>query len=64
MRPYDRRDVEPDDDPRCVCGVYRSEHAAMGCPEGFQTPDSWEQEKAFIAELDDDMFERIYGGGY
>ena len=35
-------DVEEDDDPQCVCGVYRSEHAMMGCKEGFQTPAQWE----------------------
>ena len=32
---------EGDDDPQCVCGVYLSEHAAMGCSEGFQTPTEW-----------------------
>lgn len=26
-------DVEADDDPQCVCGVYRSEHALCGCGE-------------------------------
>jgi hypothetical protein len=41
---------EEDDDPRCVCGVYRSEHSMMGCPEGFQTPASWEVERAAIRE--------------
>lgn len=39
-----------DDDPQCVCGVYRSEHSAMGCPEGFQTPAQWEAERARIAQ--------------
>jgi hypothetical protein len=37
-----------DDDPRCVCGVYRSEHALMGCPEGFQTPNQWASEREAI----------------
>lgn len=39
---------EYDDDPRCVCGVYLSEHSAMGCPDGFQTPRQWERTKAEI----------------
>lgn len=48
-----------DDDPQCVCGVYRSEHSAMGCPEGFQTPAQWAEEREQIraqafAEADDD----------
>ena len=56
--------VEPyiDDDPQCVCGVYRSEHSMMGCSEGFQTPEQWEREREFIRSLDDDEYERIYGG--
>lgn len=28
----------PDDDPRCVCGTARSEHALCGCPDGFELP--------------------------
>ena len=39
---------EEEDDAQCVCGVYRSEHAMMGCPEGFQTPAQWEKEKRAI----------------
>lgn len=39
---------EIDDDPRCVCGVYRSEHAGMGCPEGFQLPEAWAREREAI----------------
>lgn len=39
---------EEDDDPRCVCGVYRSEHAMMGCPEGFQTAKQWDDERSAI----------------
>lgn len=54
---------EVDDDPQCVCGVYRSEHAMMGCPEGFQTAKQWEAEKEFIGSLDDWEYERIYGEG-
>lgn len=53
-----------DDDPRCVCGVYRSEHSLCGCPEGFQTPKQWESEKEFISTLDDDQFEQIYHPEY
>jgi len=41
---------EDDDDPRCVCGVYLSEHALCGCPEGFQLPTDWEWERAVIRE--------------
>jgi len=37
-----------DDDPQCVCGVYRSEHAMMGCQEGFQTAEQWRSEKQVI----------------
>lgn len=55
---------EPDDDPVCVCGVSWSEHALCGCPEGFQTPDAWEREKAFIGSLDDWQYEQIYGDRY
>jgi hypothetical protein len=33
-----------DDDPPCVCGTHRSEHALCGCPEGFQTAESWARE--------------------
>ena len=60
----EEHDGEPDDDPVCVCGVSRSEHALCGCPEGFQSPVSWEAEKRFIAGLDEWEFERIYGDGY
>lgn len=56
----DEPDEEEDDDPVCVCGVYRSEHFIDGCPEGFQTSSSWDREKAAIAEMSDDEFERIY----
>lgn len=52
---------ERDDDPVCVCGVARSEHAGLGCPEGFQRPQDWDVERAFIASLDDWEYERIYG---
>lgn len=61
IRPIETTTDEYDDDPLCVCGVSRSEHFMCGCSEGFQTADSWETEKSFIATLDDDMFERIYG---
>lgn len=43
-------DEDYDDDPRCVCGVYRSEHALLGCPEGFQTAASWKVERDQIRE--------------
>lgn len=49
--PGDPIDEVEDDDPRCVCGVYRSEHAAMGCPEGFQTPEQWEAERSLIRNM-------------
>ena len=55
-------DHESDDDPQCVCGVYRSEHRAMGCREGFQTPEQWKSERDFLVSLDDDDYEAIYGG--
>jgi len=42
-----------DNDPYCVCGVARSEHRMMGCPEGFQTPAQWNAWKADKAEADD-----------
>ena len=41
---------EENDDPKCVCGVYRSEHALCGCPEGFQSPESWEKERQAIRQ--------------
>jgi hypothetical protein len=53
--------METNDDPVCVCGVPRSEHALCGCDEGFQSPDSWTQERALIASLDDWEYERIDG---
>lgn len=28
--------MSEDDDPRCTCGVHRSEHALCGCPDGFR----------------------------
>lgn len=28
--------AEDDEDPRCVCGTARSEHALCGCSDGFQ----------------------------
>lgn len=31
-----RNAVGEDDDPQCVCGVHRSEHALCGCPDGFE----------------------------
>lgn len=50
----DREDDEPtegeDDDPRCVCGTYKSEHALCGCSDGFQTPESWAKEVEAIVE--------------
>ena len=55
-----RVELYEDDDPICVCGTARSEHSMMGCHEGFQTAEEWEREREFIAELDDDMYERIY----
>ena len=59
--PKDDAGVEyAEDDPRCVCGVYRSEHALCGCP-GFQTADDWKTERAFIESLSDWEYERIYG---
>lgn len=27
---------EFNDDPECVCGVHRSEHLLLGCPDGFE----------------------------
>lgn len=34
----DAIDVDFDDDPTCTrCGIYRSEHAGMGCQDGFTT---------------------------
>lgn len=57
------RTEEEDDDPVCVCGTHRSEHALCGCPEGFQTAASWAKEKADIEEMDDWEFERRYGRG-
>jgi hypothetical protein len=51
-----------DDDPQCVCGVYRSEHGMMGCTEGFQTAGSWAVERKAIQAMSDDEFERRYYG--
>lgn len=31
-----RNAVGEEDDPVCVCGVHRSEHALCGCPDGFE----------------------------
>jgi len=42
--------AEEDDDPQCACGVHLSEHALCGCPEGFQTRESWGKERAGIYE--------------
>jgi hypothetical protein len=42
-----------------VCGVWESEHRAMGCGN-FQRRVQWEVEKAFIQSLDDDQFDAIY----
>jgi len=57
--------VEPyvDDDPVCVCGTHRSEHALCGCPEGFQTPEDWRRERDAIyrrSALEDENG-RFYG---
>lgn len=52
---------QTDDDPQCDCGVYRSEHALCGCPEGFQSKGSWAVERDFIRDLDDDAYDAIYG---
>ena len=56
---YHNESIE-DDDPICVCGVYRSEHAGMGCGN-FQTAEQWAAEKEFIMSLDDDQYHGIYG---
>ena len=53
--------LDDDDDPRCVCGVHRSEHSLCGCPEGFQRKGSWAVEREFIIGLDDDEYELRYG---
>lgn len=45
---YDERDGDEDEDPQCVCGVYLSEHAMMGCADGFVTMEQWEQEMKAI----------------
>lgn len=58
VQPMDYDEEEEEDEP-CVCGVYRSEHMAMGCGN-FQTGKEWESEKEFITGLDDDEYERIY----
>lgn len=50
-----------DNDPICVCGVHRSEHALCGCEDGFQSAESWKQERAFIESLDDWEYEQLYG---
>jgi hypothetical protein len=42
-----------DDDPRCVCGVYLSEHSLCGCPDGFQTPKQYEASKKAQSEHDE-----------
>jgi hypothetical protein len=57
--PKEDRLEESDDDPQCVCGVWESEHRAMGCGN-FQRRVQWEVEKAFIQSLDDDQFDAIY----
>lgn len=31
-----REQLDPDPDPRCVCGTHLSEHALCGCPDGFE----------------------------
>lgn len=64
MAPVGAEDA--DDDPQCVCGAYRSEHALCGCKDGFQTAEEWASEREFIRSLDDDEYERIYGwdGGW
>jgi hypothetical protein len=41
---------EVDDDPQCVCGTYRSEHAMMGCGN-FQTAQQWDRERQRIHEF-------------
>ncbi len=59
----DDRDDEVDDDPVCVCGVYLSEHALCGCPEGFQTPDQWreERERIYASVSYDEEGYNLYG---
>lgn len=57
------RPAVDDDDPVCVCGTHRSEHALCGCPEGFQLPQDWAAERAFIARLGEDEYESIYHPG-
>ena len=54
---------QEDDDPRCVCGVYRSEHAMMGCADGFQTPAEWEATKRQM-QADADRQDREERGFY
>lgn len=50
-----------DPDPQCVCGTYRSEHALLGCREGFQTPAAWAVEHAIIVAMSPEDYERYYG---
>jgi hypothetical protein len=38
------------DDPVCVCGVHRSEHALCGCSDGFQTAADWAAEQVRFAQ--------------
>lgn len=39
----------PDPDPRCICGTARSEHALLGCRDGFILPDVWARQHAIIS---------------
>lgn len=36
--PHPDGELRGDPDPTCVCGVARSEHALLGCPDGFRSP--------------------------
>lgn len=54
---------EEDDDPVCVCGVYQSEHALCGCPDGFQRASTY---KGYEPDVDDDFpmsveYDGLYG---
>lgn len=41
---------EREEDPLCICGTARSEHALCGCPDGFITPKAWARQRAIIAK--------------
>jgi hypothetical protein len=56
---------EEDQDPLCACGVPKSEHDLLGCPEGFQTRKQWEEERQGILDAiwsQDDGDDDWYGG--